>query len=225
MDVDVLIYFVIYRLDYFLFCFVFHRAECVLFKDTFGFFLFTQRNDFNCRGPPIFRSLNFKTFKDWRIKMNKHLTRNKDKYNPYTLEVDEENNIYTVIFKDSRNVLQKIEVERSVYEAFDKFELEDISQIHKFRKHIEHSEIYEETLFHKTVITDVSMEERLEQKELYSALKESLNCLTKTQKRRIVLHFFEDKSFTEIARIENCDESSIRESIYTGIKKIRKNLK
>ena len=37
--------------------------------------------------------------------MNKHLTRNKDKYNPYTLEVDEENNIYIVIFKDSRNVL------------------------------------------------------------------------------------------------------------------------
>lgn len=157
--------------------------------------------------------------------MNKHLTRNKDKYNPYTLEVDEENCIYTVIFKDSRNVLQKVVVERSVYEAFDKFELEDISQIHKFRKHIEHSEIYEETLFHKAVITDVSMEEQLEQKELYTALKESLNCLTKTQKRRIVLHFFEDKSFTEIARLENCDESSVRESIYSGIKKIKKNLK
>lgn len=114
--------------------------------------------------------------------MNKHLTRNKDKYNPYTLEVDEENNIYTVIFKDSRNVLQKVIVEKNVYEAFDKFELEDISQIHKFRKHIEHSEIYEETLFHKAGIKDVSMEEQLEQKELYRALKESLNCLTKTQK-------------------------------------------
>ena len=47
----------------------------------------------------------------------------------------------------------------------------------------------------------------------------------KTQKRRIVLHFFEDKSFTEIARLENCDESSVRESIYAGIKKIKKNLK
>ena len=75
------------------------------------------------------------------------------------------------------------------------------------------------------MITDVSMEEQLEQKELYTALKESLNCLTKTQKRRIVLHFFEDKSFTEIARLENCDESSVRESIYSGIKKIKKNLK
>lgn len=157
--------------------------------------------------------------------MNKHLTRNKDKYNPYTLEVDEENNIYTVIFKDSNNVLQKVAVERSVYEAFDRFELEDISQIHKYRKYIEHSEVYEETLFHRAVITNVSMEEELEQKELYTALKESLNCLTTTQKRRIVLHFFEDKSFSDIARIENCDESSVRESIYAGIKKIKKNLK
>ena len=84
--------------------------------------------------------------------MNKHLTRNKDKYNPYTLEVDEENNIYIVIFKDSRNVLQKVVVEKNVYEAFDKFELEDISQIHKFRKYIEHSEIYEETCFYGRTI-------------------------------------------------------------------------
>jgi len=196
------------------------EGECFPLWGAFAFFFIFKF----IRGPPIFRLLKG-NFDNWRIKMNKHLTRNKDKYNPYTLEVDEENSIYIVIFKDSRNVLQKVMVEKNVYEAFDKFELEDISQIHKFRKHIEHSEIYEETLFHKAVITDVSMEEQLEQKELYTALKESLNFLTKTQKRRIVLHFFEDKSFTEIARLENCDESSVRESIYSGIKKIKKNLK
>ena len=38
-----------------------------------------------------------------------HLNRNKDKYNPYTLDIDEKNN-YIVEFKDSKNVLQKIEI-------------------------------------------------------------------------------------------------------------------
>ena len=29
-------------------------------------------------------------------------------------------------------------------------------------------------------------------------------------------------NFSEIARLENCDESSIRESIYSGIEKLKK---
>lgn len=31
--------------------------------------------------------------------------------------------------------------------------------------------------------------------------------------------------FSDIARVEECDESSIRESIYAGIEKLKKNLK
>lgn len=157
--------------------------------------------------------------------MDKHLTRNKDKYNPYTLEVDEVNDIYTVVFKDSNRVEQRVIVNKEVYDAFDKFELEDISQIHKIRKHIEHNEVYEETLFHRANISTTSVEKEIEQKMLYEELKLALNILTKTQKRRILLHFFEDKTFTEIALLEHCDESSVRESIYAGIKKIKKNLK
>lgn len=157
--------------------------------------------------------------------MDKHLTRNKDKYNPYTLEVDEVNEKYTVIFKDSNKVEQKVVVNKEVYDAFDKFELEDISQIHKIRKHIEHNEVYEETLFHRTNMLTASVENEIEQKILYEELRIALNILTKTQKRRILLHFFEDKSFTEIALLEHCDESSVRESIYAGIKKIKKILK
>lgn len=157
--------------------------------------------------------------------MDKHSKRNKDKYNPYTLEVDEVNNVYIVEFKDVNNVIHRIEVSEKVYQAFDKFELEDISQIHKIRKHIEHNEVYETTLFHKSINQEISIEELVEQKILYEEVKKSLNTLTETQKRRILLHFFEDKTFTEIALLENCDESSVRESIYAGIKKIKKSIK
>ena len=39
--------------------------------------------------------------------MQKHLNRNKDKYNPYTLDIDEETNTYIVEFKDTKNIIHK----------------------------------------------------------------------------------------------------------------------
>lgn len=42
--------------------------------------------------------------------MQKHLNRNKDKYNPYTLDVDVKNSTYIVEFKDVNNIIHKVEV-------------------------------------------------------------------------------------------------------------------
>jgi len=66
MSVDVLVYDFVHVLDYFLICVILLGAECVLFKDAFGFFLFIQRNNLNCRGPPIFKNFELKIFEDWR---------------------------------------------------------------------------------------------------------------------------------------------------------------
>ena len=59
--------------------------------------------------------------------------RNKSKDNPYTLGFDEDKNVYTVEFMDNMKVIHKVEISEKVYQAFDSFELEDISQIHKYR--------------------------------------------------------------------------------------------
>ena len=42
--------------------------------------------------------------------MAKMPIRNKSKDNPYTLGFDEEKNIYTVEFKDNKNILHKVEI-------------------------------------------------------------------------------------------------------------------
>lgn len=62
--------------------------------------------------------------------------RNKSKDNSYTLDFNEEKNIYTIEFVDNKKVIHKEEISGKVYCAFDNFELEDISQIHKYRSHI-----------------------------------------------------------------------------------------
>lgn len=156
--------------------------------------------------------------------MQKHLNRNKDKYNPYTLDVDK-NNAYMVEFKDVNNIIHKVEVSEKVYEVFDKFELEDISQIHKIRKHIERNEVYEETLFHKSIDVSVSVEEQVESKILHEGLKDAINELNDVQRRRIKKYFFENKTYEEIASEENCSKVAVKYSIDIAIKNISKKIK
>lgn len=72
--------------------------------------------------------------------------RRKYKDNPYTLNYCEEKNIYTITFKDSRGVKHEVEVSRKIYKAFDNFELEDLSEMNEYDRHIEHSEIFENNL-------------------------------------------------------------------------------
>ena len=121
--------------------------------------------------------------------MAKMPIRNKSKDNPYTLGFDEEKNIYTVEFKDNKNILHKVEISEKVYKAFDKFKLEDISQIHKVRSHIEHSEVFEETLNTRMLYKPISIEEEVENKVLLDDLKKAINHLTDVQKRRLKLDY------------------------------------
>ena len=156
--------------------------------------------------------------------MNKHETRNKDKYNPYTLVV-KENNSYILKFKDSRNVLQEISITKEVYDAFDSFELEDISQIHKIRKYIEYNEVYEESLYHRCVAETISVEDEVESKLLSEDLKNAIKLLNDIQKRRLIKYYFEDKSLKEIALEEGTSHQAISKSILKAIEEIQKNLK
>ena len=157
--------------------------------------------------------------------MQKHLNRNKDKYNPYTLDIDEETNTYIVEFKDIKNIIHRVEVSEKVYEAFDKFELEDISQIHKIRKYIERNEVYEETLFHKSINASISVEDEVESKLLSDDLKKAIKLLNDIQKRRLIKYYFEDKSLEEIALEEGTSHQAISKSIHRAIEEIQKNLK
>ena len=117
--------------------------------------------------------------------MAKMPNRNKSKDNPYTLGFDEVKQTYTVEFVDNKRIIHKVDISEEIYQAFDKFELEDISQIHKYRSHIEHSEIYEETLNSRMVDKPIAIEDEVEEKLLFEDLKKVINELPDVQKRRI----------------------------------------
>lgn len=157
--------------------------------------------------------------------MAKMPIRNKSKDNPYKLGFDDDKKTYSVEFIDNKKVIHKIAISVEIYNAFDSFELEDISQIHKFRKHIEHSEVYEETLNNRMIHKPISLEEEVELKILFEEVKQALSKLSDVQKRRIKMYYFEDMTLEQIAAVEGATHQAISKSINKGIEEIKKMMK
>lgn len=151
--------------------------------------------------------------------------RRKHKDNPYTLEFVEEKNSYRVSFKDVKGKFQRVEVNKEIYQAFDRFELDDLSELNEFDNHIEHSEVYENNLNERAMDKPIGVDEIVEIKIMNEELKNAVDSLADIQKRRIKMYFFEDMTLKEIAEKENCAIMSVKDSIDVGIRKLKEKLK
>lgn len=130
-----------------------------------------------------------------------------------------------VEFKDNNCIVHKIEVSESVYQAFDSFELQDISQIHKYRMHIEHLELTDELLSKRLFEKNITIEEKVEQQILYEELKKAIEQLSDIQKQRIKVYYFENLSLDEIARKQGTTHQAVSKSIHRGIEELKKSLR
>ena len=155
--------------------------------------------------------------------MDKRPKRRKDKYNPYTLYTKAGR--YYISFVDANNNFQKIEVSQEVFESFDKFELEDISQMNEYDRHLEHSEVNENTLYQKSVSSEQPLEEYFEKAQDGENLHMAISKLPDVQKRRLKKYYFEDKTFEEISLEEGCTYQCVQRSVYRAVAKIKNILK
>ena len=118
-----------------------------------------------------------------------------------------------------------IEITEEIYRAFDKFELEDISQIHKFRRHIEHNVIFEDKLIERMFEKPITIEDEVEDKILMEELKQAIDQLSEIQKRRVKLYYFEGLSVEQIAKIEGASHQAVSKSIFRAVEKIKQIIK
>ena len=151
--------------------------------------------------------------------------RRKHKDNPYTLEFIEEKNSYRVSFKDVKGKFHRVEVNKEIYQAFDRFELDDLSELNEFDNHIEHSEIYENNLNERAMDKPLGVDEIVETMLINEELKKAINELSEVQKRRIKMYYFEDMTLEDIARVEKTSHQAISKSIIKALTELRKILK
>lgn len=143
--------------------------------------------------------------------------RRKHKDNPYTLLIDD--NIYKVAFLDSRNMIQVIEIDADIFEVLDSFELDDLSELNEYDRHIEHLSL-EEVPYKKYSSKVLNLEEEILQNMLYNELKIEISKLPEIQRRRLVLYFFNDLTLQEIAIIDNCSPQAVKKSLDSSIEKL-----
>lgn len=151
--------------------------------------------------------------------MDKRPKRRKDKYNPYTL--CSEKGRYYISFVDVNNNFQEISVSQKVFESFNKFELEDISQMNEYDRHLEHSEVDENTLYQKSVSSEQPLEEYFDKAQDAENLHMAISKLPEVQKRRLNKYFFEEKTFDKIALEEGCTYQCVQRSVYRAVAKIK----
>lgn len=151
--------------------------------------------------------------------------RRKNKYNPYTLGFDEIKNNYTITFKDVNNIVQVIEINELLYKEFNQFELDDLSEMNEYDNHIEHSELYEENLYKRSISKVKSVEESVEYKLMIEQLDTFIKELPTIQRNRLVKYYIEHKTYEEIAKEENCTKRAVKFSVDIAIQKLSEKFK
>ena len=150
----------------------------------------------------------------------KHPIRKKDKDNPYELTV--ENEEYYVAFSDGQGDHHKERINQELYDLFDRFELEDISQLNVIRRYQEHLELTEGALNQRALIQPESMEDGVYRKIIYDQLHTAIGKLPDIQRRRVLLYYFGGFTYERIAEMEGCTKMAVKFSIDIAIKKLRK---
>lgn len=151
-----------------------------------------------------------------------HPNRKKDKLNPYALSV--QNNTYYISFTDGQGISHKMEISMELYAAFNSFELDDISQMNVTSRHLEQSELTEETLNHRAAHPPESVEDHVFRRLLYGELHKAIAMLPSTQRRRLLLYYFGGYTYEQIAQMEGCRHPAIMKSVAAAEKNIKKHL-
>lgn len=149
--------------------------------------------------------------------------RRKDKYNPY--EIYEKDGKYYVSFRNGEKEYKDLEIGKNVYEAFNTFELQDVSHMNVVDRHLEQSEIWDSSLYERIFQKEESVEDtilnKLETERLHSAIQQ----LSEIQRRRLMKYYFEDKNYEQIAQEEGCSFQMVAKSVKAAIRNLKKILR
>lgn len=151
-----------------------------------------------------------------------HPKRRKDKYNPY--KICENNGRYYLSFKDGQGVRHEMEIQKNLFDMLNRFELDDLSILNKWDRHIEHFEQTEQSLNRRACAKAESVEDTVLRNIEYEQLHQAISMLTETQQRRLKLYYFQGLTYKQIAEIEGCSAAAVASSISVAIEKIRKIL-
>ena len=158
---------------------------------------------------------------------DKRPKRRKDKDNPYELfsvgnGTPEAR--YFIRFKDGQGVEHSMEIEKSLFDMLDGFELEDLSYLNEVDNHYEHSELTESALHERALAVSPPIDAIVSLKMAREELHRAIQSLPEIQRRRLILYYFGEMTYEQIAEIEKCSYPAARRSVLSAIENLKKIL-
>lgn len=150
--------------------------------------------------------------------------RRKARDNPYTIftiGLKTGHPRYFLSFKDVNGTHHRMEIDRELFEALDQFELDDISFMNEVDRHYEQSEQTEASLTRRAIRVPDTVEETVQQLMDAEALHRAIAQLPETQRRRLVLYYFGNFTYEQIAEMEGCTKRAIKFSVDIAIEKLK----
>ena len=150
-----------------------------------------------------------------------------DNTNPYTIRIEETNGQkrYFVAFIDGQGIFRESEVSYEVYTQFCRFVKCERNLRRSDERHLEQSDLTEETLcrraLHKPKPVDEAVNDKIRSEQLDQAIME----LPEVQRRRFRLYFDYGLTYEQIGKIEGCSKMPVKRSIDRAIEKIREKIK
>jgi RNA polymerase sigma-70 factor (ECF subfamily) len=146
---------------------------------------------------------------------------------PYALRTEIREGVihYLVSFADGQSVLRETEVSREVYLTLDECRRHEKRQKNFFDRHIEHSDLTDETLNLRALHAQETAAEAVARKEEADALHAAIAGLPEVQRRRFVLHHGIGLTYEQISEIEGCTKMPVKRSIDRAAEKIREVIK
>ena len=146
-----------------------------------------------------------------------------DNKNPYTLhtEIVEGITHYFVTFKDGESVLREIEVSRPVYLEFLRFVKTERNLRRSDERHIEQSDLTEETLYDRAFYPPKSVEDMAFDSLQNEQLRLAIQSLPETQRRRFVLYHEFGLTYEQIAEMEGCTFQATAKAVKSAELKIK----
>lgn len=143
----------------------------------------------------------------------------------YIVEHIEKLDKYYIYFKDSVGKNCKLEIKKEIFDTYIDSRKNYIKIKNQKVRHEEQSEQTEISLYNKSIVNKISIEDIVIQKISDATLREMVKNVSKPHNRRLEMYFFQDMTIQEIALKENRNDRTIRYSISKGIDEISKKIK
>ena len=153
--------------------------------------------------------------------------RRRDRDNPYeifTTDANTANPHYYLTFTDGSGIKQCVEIDKTLFDVFDRFELDDVSFMNEVDRHYEQSEQTEQSLNRRIAQPQESVEEAVFQRVEVETLRQAIAKLPEKQRTRLVLYYFGDFTYEQIAEMEDCAFQVVAKSVKAAEKNLKKFL-